>query len=194
MLTCIVVGAIIGAVAGAGYNAYKGYIGGKRGWELAGHVLAGGLIGAAVGAAAGAAVYGVVYAAKYIGVKLVKGSCGTLGKTQLSSWQQAENAVRKAVKSVSSSSKRTFSTPYGNRIADAFGKSKKVIAECKYGYQGKSSFILKEIKKDAWLLKNQKGIKSVEWHFYRSAQTGKGGPSAPLLKELVKQGFKIIYH
>ena len=188
------VGAIIGAVVGGGCGAYAGYIDGKRGWELAGHVLGGGIIGIAAGAVAGAAVYGVVYAAKYIGAKLTKGSHGSLGKTQLNSWQQAESSVRTSLKSVSSPSQRTFPTPYGDRIADAFNKNKKVIAECKYGYQGKSKAILNQIQKDSWLLKNKNSIREVEWHFFRSAQTGKGGPSTPLLKELFKRGFKVIYH
>ena len=186
-LTCLIVGAIAGAVIGASYAAYKGYIGGKTGWELAWHILKGGAIGAVAGAALGAAVYGVYYAAMAIGAKLTAGSCGTLGKVVYSSWQKAEQALRNAYKGIS----KTFNTPYGKRIVDSF--SKKAAREAKYGYQGLSKFIQNEINKDAWLLKNGY-VKSVEWHFYVSQITSKGGPSAPLLKELLRHGFKVIYH
>lgn len=187
ILTCIIVGAIVGAVIGASFAAYSGYIGGKKGWELIWHVLKGGAIGAIAGAALGAAVYGVYYAAMAIGAKLTAGSCGTLGKVIYSSWQKAEQALRNAYNGIS----KSFDTPYGKRIIDSF--SKNIAREAKYGYQGLSKFIQNEINKDAWLLNNGY-IKSVEWHFYVSQITSKGGPSAPLLEELLKHGFKIIYH
>ena len=187
ILTFIIVGAIIGAAAGAGYGAYKGYIGGKRGWELAWHALKGGVLGAVVGGALGAGVYGIKYAAMAIGAKLTAGSGGTLGTVIYNNWQKCEQAVRSIYKGVS----KTFNTPYGKRIVDCF--SKKVAREIKYGYQSLSSFIQQEINKDSYLLKSR-AVKSVEWHFYVSKTTGKGGPSAPLLKELLKKGFKVIYH
>jgi hypothetical protein len=187
ILTFIIVGTVIGAVAGASYGAYKGYIGGKRGWELAGYALAGGVLGAAVGAALGAAVYGVKYAAMYIGTKLTAGSGGALGTVIYSSWQRAEQGLRSAYNGIS----KAFNTPFGKRIVDSFSRS--TAREAKYGYQSLSQFIQQEINKDYWLLKNGY-VKSVEWHFYVSKITGKGGPSGPLLKELLKKGFKVIYH
>lgn len=187
LTTCIIIGAIAGAIVGAGYGAYKGYIGGKRGWDLAWYALKGGVLGAAAGAALGAAVYGVHYAAMAIGAKLAAGSGGTLGTIIYSNWQKAEQALRYAFSGVS----KVFNTPFGQRIVDCF--SKNVAREAKYGYQGLSQFIQQEINKDAWLLNNGY-IKSVEWHFYVSRVTGKGGPSGPLLKELLAKGFKVIYH
>ncbi len=56
-----------------------------------------------------------------------------------------------------------------------------------------SSAIQKQINKDAWLLKTGK-VKSVEWHFYWSKVSQTGGPSGPLLKELLKHGLKIKFH
>lgn len=78
-------------------------------------------------------------------------------------------------------------------MVDAYNKTKGIIAEAKYGYQGLSKFIESEIARDTWLmLTNQ--VKSVEWHFYVSAVTGKGGPSGPLLKALLEAGIEVIFH
>ena len=187
LLTFIVIGCIAGAVIGGGYAAYSAYIGGKRGYDLVWHVLKGGVIGAIVGAALGAAIYGVYYAAMAIGAKLTAGSCGALGNVLYSSWQKAEQALRTAYNGIS----KTYTTPYGKRIIDSY--SKNIAREAKYGYQGLSQFIQDEINKDAWLLKTGR-VKAVEWHFYLSQVTSKGGPSAPLLKELLEKGFKVIYH
>ena len=71
--------------------------------------------------------------------------------------------------------------------------SNKTAREVKYGYQGLSQFIQQEINKDYYLLRNG-FVNKVEWHFFRSQITSKGGPSAPLLNELLKKGFKVIYH
>ena len=187
IITWVIIGACVGAVIGASYTAYKGYIGGKRGYDLVCSVLSGGIIGAAVGAAAGAAIYGVYYAAMAIGAKLTAGSGGALGKIIYDNWQKAEQSLRNAFNGVS----RTINTPYGKRIIDSF--SNNTAREAKYGYQGLSQFIRTEINKDAWLLKNGY-VKKVEWHFYVSKVTSKGGPSAPLLNELLKNGFKVFYH
>jgi len=34
----------------------------------------------------------------------------------------------------------------------------------------------------------------VEWRFFMSAQTGKIGPSSPLMKDLMKNGFDVVFH
>ncbi len=185
---CIIVGALVGAVAGGVYSAYKskkklGYVNGY--WVLGGTV-----VGAGVGALAG---WGVSAACSALGVGTTAGSSGTLGSTIYASWQNAEQALRNAMNSVSTTAQRTLSTPYGNRIVDAYNKSRKVIGEAKYGYQSLSQSIQKQIEKDAWLLRTGK-VKSVEWHFYWSKVSKTGGPSGPLLRELLKRGFKVKFH
>lgn len=186
--TCIIVGALVGAVVGGVYAAYKskkklGYVKGK--W-----VLGGVLIGGGVGALAG---WGVGAACSALGVGATAGSSGTLGSTIYASWQNAEQALRNSMKSVSTTAQRTLSTQYGKRIVDSYNASRKVIGEAKYGYQSLSQSIQKQIEKDAWLLRTGK-VKSVEWHFYWSKVSKTGGPSGPLLKELLKRGFKVKFH
>ena len=97
---------------------------------------AGALFGWAVGTAATA-----------VGAKLAAGSKGTLGKVVYSSWQKAEQAFRISYKGVT----KTFRTPWGKRIVDSY--SKNVIREEKYGYQGLSKSIQRQINKDVWILK-----------------------------------------
>lgn len=68
-----------------------------------------------------------------------------------------------------------------------------LIAEATYGYVSLTQFVQAQIEKDAYLLQEGR-VKVVEWHFYVSQITGKGGPSAPLLEELLRRGFKVIFH
>ena len=188
VLACIITFGVIGAVVG-GYVAAKesekrlGYV---DGWWVFAGVLAGGGTGCLIG-------WGVGAAATAIGATLTAGSSGTLGATIYANWQSAEQALRNLINSVSSLASRTFQTPWGNRIVDAYNSAKSVIAEAKYGYQGLSEFIKTEIARDAWLLETGK-VKIVEWHFYVSQITGKGGPSGPLLEALLEAGIKVFFH
>lgn len=76
-------------------------------------------------------------------------------------------------------------------MCDAYNVGRRIIGEAKYGYQGLSIFIRNEITKDAYLI--SKGYR-VEWHFYISQITGRGGPSEPLARALTQAGIKIIKH
>ena len=109
------------------------------------------------------------------------------------SWRDAENALRKMINSVEQQRERTFNTPYGRRIVDAYNPQVKLIAEAKYGYASLSSQIQKEIAKDKWLLDNEI-VNKVEWHFFISKVTGKGGLSKSLRKALEEAGIKIVEH
>jgi len=78
-------------------------------------------------------------------------------------------------------------------VADGYNAVTGVIAEAKYGYTSLTQFVQNQIAKDAFILQ-QGTVKAVEWHFYVSQITGKGGPSAQLIQELQRNGFKIIFH
>lgn len=54
-------------------------------------------------------------------------------------------------------------------------------------------FIRKQVLKDAELIAKGR-IQGATWHFYRSATTGKAGPSAPLEKFLREHGINIVKH
>ena len=188
VLACIIIFGVVGAAFG-GYIAAvesKAQLGYVNGWWVFGGVLAGGGTGCLIG-------WGVGAAATAIGAALTAGSSGTLGATIYANWQSAEQSLRNLINSVSSYAARTFQTPWGNRVVDAYNTTKKVIAEAKYGYQALSQFIQSEIARDAWLLETEK-VKVVEWHFYVSQVTGKGGPSGPLLEALFEAGIKVIFH
>jgi RHS repeat-associated protein len=188
VLACVIAFGIIGAAIG-GYIAgsqSKSQLGYVNGWWVVGGALAGGGAGCLLG-------WGVGAAASAIGASLTVGSGGTLGATIYANWQSAEQALRNLMNSVSSQVARTFQTPWGNRIVDAYNSTKRIIAEAKYGYQGLSEFIKTEIARDAWLLETGR-VKAVEWHFYVSQVTGKGGPSGPLLEALLEAGITVIFH
>ena len=176
-----VVGAVIGAISGAAIsNVKKGYVDWK--WALTGAgigAVAGGLAGWGVGSA--------------ITLASSSAAIAPIGTTVYETWKAAEQSLRDLIGSVTTYAERVFETPYGNRVADAYNKTKGVIAEAKYGYASLTEFVQNQINKDAFLLESGK-VKSVEWHFYTSSITGKIGPSGPLLEELSKQGFKVIFH
>ena len=188
IIACILIGAatgaIIGGFAGAHVSKYKlGYVDGK--WVLVG-VAAGGLIG-------GLAGWGVGEAIAAIGATATIGSSGTLGSIIYETWQQAEESLRELIGSVTTYADRIFDTHLGRRIVDAYNVDEGIIAEAKYGYKSLTPFIQQQIDKDVYLLES--GIVTeVQWHFYLSSQTGAGGPSAPLLEELLLHGINVIFH
>ena len=182
-LACIIGFAALGALIGGLYGSHRANVNGystSDGWNYWRYVLGYGAGGGAAGALVG---WGVGAAA----TAMTATTWGTLGKTIYSSWQAAEQGLRNAYRGI----KRSLETPMGRRIVDSF--SKRVIREAKYGYQGLSQFIQREIDKDVWLLNNT-DIKRVEWHFYWSQVSNTGGLSAPLRNELLRHGIKIVFH
>ena len=149
-VACIIVFGCIGLLAGGHFaaKASKQQLGYVNGWWVVGGMAIGGGVGALLGWGVGAAVTA-------IGATLTAGSSGTLGAVIYSNWQQAEQALRNAYNGVV----KSFSTPFGKRVVDAF--SRNVIREAKYGYQGLSQFIQQEINKDVWILNNT-SVKSIE--------------------------------
>jgi hypothetical protein len=77
------------------------------------------------------------------------------------------------------------------RIIDVLAE--RIAREAKVGFQTPSWRIVRQIAKDAWLLRNGV-VDDVVWHFFRSAITGKIGASEELLKLLAKAGIKWILH
>ncbi|MEK4671553.1 DNRLRE domain-containing protein [Niallia sp. FSL R7-0271] len=76
----------------------------------------------------------------------------------------------------------------GGRIIDVYAN--KVAHEVKVGYATKSSRHKLQVRKDAWLLKNEKKkVVYAYWHFLRSKKTGKCGASEPLRNYLKSKGI-----
>jgi len=185
----VLVGAAVCGTAGGIFGNHRANKAGATGWNKVGYIAGWAAGGAAVGGLIG---WGVGAAATAIGTAATAGSSGTLGTVIYNTWQQAEQSLRNGLDAVS----KTFRTTaeLGNRVVDAFNTQTGVIAEAKYGYACRTEFILNQIAKDAWLLANNASVKAIEWHFYISQLTGKGGPSDPLLQELFRAGIKVIFH
>jgi hypothetical protein len=84
-----------------------------------------------------------------------------------------------------------FKTSRGARFVDSFADG--VANEAKSGYTTLTSFVKQQVLKDSELL-TSKGVDSVVWHFYKSAQTGKVGASGPLLRLLRENGIQYVIH
>jgi RHS repeat-associated protein len=80
-----------------------------------------------------------------------------------------------------------FDTPFGARFVDYLNSA---ANEVKVGYQSLTTFIQSQINKDSYLL-NSGTVPQVNWYFLMNPQTGVGGPSQPLVDELVDQGFNV---
>lgn len=185
VITCAV-GALIGGVIGyAASGSWKGAAIGA---------LAGGTIGLTGGAVAGKVLAGSAAAHTGTVVARALSTVGIVSQQVYPSWQAAERALRDAVGSVRTVAARTFTTPYGNRIADAYNSSLKLLAESKYGYQSASSFIKTEVSKDAYLLQVWQEVQRVEWHFYQSAASNIAGMSKNLEKMRVDAVINMIKH
>ena len=182
---------MFGGAVGHQVATNKGYDG-SDGWDYWKYVTGFGLGGGVLGGLAGWGV-GSLLTASGAAVAGAGGTATVAGSEIFQTWQQAEEFIRTKLDSVTSQIERTFNTPWGNRILDAFNKSNRIAAEVKYGYVALSDFVRTQIAKDAYLLATN-AVQSVEWHFYISQQTGIGGPSTALLSELIKHGFKVIFH
>lgn len=84
-----------------------------------------------------------------------------------------------------------FPTSKGARYVDQLVG--RVAHESKVGYVSATDFIKRQVAKDAELLAT-KNVDSVVWHFFRSADTGKIGPSAPLANLLKSPGITVIIY
>ena len=179
-------GAVIGGVIG--YAKTGSWQGALKGAAIGGVA---GLIG---GGAAAKVLAGSALAKSGAVIAGVKSAFGIVSTTIYSSWQAAEQALRSSMNSVQAVAKRTFNTPMGNRIADAFNKGLRKLGESKYGYQSLTSFIRQQINKDAWLLQNDRRVTTIEWHFYHSKVSNSHGMSTALRKALHEAGIKIVEH
>lgn len=173
VLTFTLIGLGLGLLAGGciGHHVAtnKGYTS-DDGWDYYKYLLGFGVGGAVVGGAIG---YGVGYIAAAISAPAVVGASGTLGTTIVNSWQEAEKYIRDMYDAV----KYTFTDlmeGMSPRIVDGYNTETGIIYEVKYGLVSKTDFILSELERDIYLLLTDQ-VKAVEWHFFMSQITDKGG-------------------
>ena len=196
---CILVFGTAGGIIGGKIADRNGVTGWKRTLCVAGGTLAGSLGGVALASAAvpattlaGAGAAAGATATTGAAATEITGPVGTLGSTIVDSWQGAEAYIRDAYHAV----KYTFesmASGMSNRIVDGYDASSGIIYEVKYGYASFSQFVQTEVQRDAYLLQTGQ-VSSVEWHFFVSQITGKGGASGPLIEALKEAGIKIVYH
>ena len=79
-----------------------------------------------------------------------------------------------------------FKTSHGGRYIDQLAGD--IAYESKVGYTTLTSFVKKQILKDAELIE-QGAIKGAKWNFFKSDVTGKMGASKPLLDFLKQNGI-----
>ncbi|MFD1460350.1 RHS repeat-associated core domain-containing protein [Paenibacillus farraposensis] len=82
-----------------------------------------------------------------------------------------------------------FNTSLGRRYIDVMKDG--IAHESKVGYTSLTSFVKKQIQKDAELIRTG-DIEGAVWHFYKSGITGKVGATKPLLDMLDANGIKYI--
>ena len=98
-----------------------------------------------------------------------------------------------ALKLLGGESQVYLKTSEGGRYIDQLVNG--VANESKVGYTTLTKSITTQIAKDAEIVKNGTGgVQSSVWHFFKSPVTGQGGASAPLLKELAKNGITPVIH
>jgi hypothetical protein len=96
-----------------------------------------------------------------------------------------------ALKALGGESNAFFRTSQGARFVDQLVNG--VAHEAKVGRVALSAFVRSQVAKDAELLQTG-AVREVVWHFFRSPQTGLGGPTGPLLDALRKAGIRVIFH
>ena len=84
-----------------------------------------------------------------------------------------------------------FKTTHGGRYIDQLADG--IAYESKVGYRSLDLFTNKQVLKDMELL-NDGIVDAVEWHFFRSGNTGKIGPSKTLIEMLIENGIKVVTH
>ena len=93
-----------------------------------------------------------------------------------------------ALKQFGGQSQVFFKTNLRRRFVDQLAGS--VAHESKVGYTTLTRFLRLQIAKDIELIRTGQ-ISGCIWHFFRSPQTGRVGPSAPLLQKLQQAGIHI---
>jgi RHS repeat-associated protein len=96
-----------------------------------------------------------------------------------------------ALKALGGESQVFFRTSQGARFVDQLVNG--VAHEAKVGRVALSAFVRGQIAKDAELLQTG-AVREVVWHFFRSPQTGLGGPTGPLLDALRKAGIRVMFN
>lgn len=82
-------------------------------------------------------------------------------------------------------------TPYGLRVLDAY-QSNGVLQQAFVTYT--ESQVLKQAKKDAWLLKMNENVVAVIWHFFMRQIKNYKEPSKQLINTLNKMGIIVYVH
>ena len=92
---------------------------------------------------------------------------------------------------VGGTANKYFSTTSGGRYVDVFANN--IAHESKVGYTPASKRIIKQVEKDAELMRLG-SIKAAHWHFYKSNVTGRSGPSKTLAKLLEANNIGYTIH
>jgi RHS repeat-associated protein len=107
------------------------------------------------------------------------------------SGREGEKFLEKSLCASKDNSQRTLKIGDNKRVVDVLIGG--VAHESKVGYTALTQRIKSQVVKDS-LLTIRTDIKGSVWHFYKSAKTGKIGPSKPLARFLRQHHIKIKIH
>jgi hypothetical protein len=110
-------------------------------------------------------------------------------EAKIASWKAAEADL---LSQIGGTRHYFVNTPIGRRFVDVMTPDLRAN-EAKTGWVGMSSKIMRQIKKDSYLLGSGEA-KEVTWNFYRSSITGRIGADPAVLAELRKRGFGVSFH
>ncbi|MFB9955789.1 DUF6531 domain-containing protein [Cellulomonas denverensis] len=195
--TAIIGGAAAGAGGAAAAYAFTGDDGhGSYSWSGFGTQVG---IGTVAGAVTGGVGYGVTSAFRSLGNRLTQAHRMATAQRNSTSARpssrvqqnrsQGNNARDRANTYIGGQTEQYRSTSLGGRFYDILRGTQ--AFEIKTGRISLTSSIRQQVMKDAQLLQSQE-VTSVTWVFYRSAQTGQIGPTAPLRALLERSGITVV--
>jgi hypothetical protein len=100
---------------------------------------------------------------------------------------EAARYLRKLVKGHT----RKFKTPFGYRIIDAYDKYG-VVNQAYLTFNEKQLLI--QLKKDSWLLHNNKFVRGVVWHFFKKSERIPKEPNVIFVRYASNHGIIIVGH
>lgn len=83
---------------------------------------------------------------------------------------------------------------YPDVTVNSIANGKRAFHEVKTGYVSYDATARRQIANDAAIIDVDDSVSTITWHFFVSSQTGKVGPTKPLLNALERAGLPYQIH